>query len=110
VKPVTDSTVATTTRSYRSRTQGKREVALALRAISSSWVEVRETSSTGRMLYVGLLPPGARKSFRAAQRLWVRFGGAASLAVTLNGRPLRVPSGTYDALFDANGIRQTTIG
>jgi Domain of unknown function (DUF4115)/DivIVA protein len=84
------------------------ELALTLRAVGTTWVEVRSTSSTGRMLYSGLLSPGTRKSFRAAWRLWVRFGGAANLAVTLNGRPLRVPTGTYDAFFDAHGFRQTT--
>ena len=83
-------------------------MALTLRAVDTTWVEVRDASSTGRMLYSGLLYSGTRRSFRVPGRLWVRFGGAANLAVTLNGRPLRVPTGTYDAFFDALGFRQTT--
>jgi len=103
-----DSIAATTPLQPHVTKRSGGEVALTLRAIGTTWVEVRSTSSTGRMLYSGLLSPGTRKSFRAAWRLWVRFGGAANLAVTLNGRPLRVPTGTYDAFFDAHGFRQTT--
>jgi cell division septum initiation protein DivIVA len=103
-----DSTAATTPLQPHLTKRSGGEVALTLRAVGTTWVEVRSTSSTGRVLYSGLLSPGIQKSFRAAWRLWVRFGGAANLAVTLNGRLLRVPTGTYDAFFDAHGFRQTT--
>jgi hypothetical protein len=103
-----DSIAATTPLHPHVTKRPEGEVALTLRAVGTTWVEVRSTSSTGRVLYSGLLSPGTRKSFRAAWRLWVRFGGAANLGVILNGRPLRVPTGTYDAFFDAHGFRQTT--
>jgi hypothetical protein len=103
-----DSTAATTPLQPHLTKPSGGEVALTLRAAGTTWVEVRNISSTGPLLYSGLLSPATRKTFRAAWRLWVRFGSAANLAVTLNGRPLRVPTGTYDAFFDAHGFRQTT--
>jgi cell division septum initiation protein DivIVA len=103
-----DSTAATTPVQPHLTNRSGGKVALTLRAVDTTWVEVRDASSTGRMLYSGLLSSGTRRSFRVPGRLWVRFGGAANLAVTLNGRPLRVPTGTYDAFFDAHGFRQTT--
>jgi hypothetical protein len=48
-----------------------------------------------------------RKSFRS-ERLWVRFGGAASVSVALNKQSLPIPTGTYDAIFDAHGFRQAS--
>lgn len=41
-----------------------------------------------------------------ARVLWARFGAAANLSARLNGEPVRLPSGTYDATFDRHGIRQ----
>jgi cell division septum initiation protein DivIVA len=102
----TESTVARTRAQPHVTTRSTGRVVLTLRAVDTTWVEVRNISSTGPLLYSGLLSPGARRSFRASWRLWVRFGGAANLAVTLDGRQLRVPTGTYDAFFDAHGFRQ----
>jgi len=87
------------------------KLALALSATgASTWIEVRIGSSTGHVLYSGTLSPGTRKSFRSARRFWVRFGGAADVGVVLDGRPLRIPTGTYDAFFDGHGFRQALTG
>lgn len=52
-----------------------------------------------------MLEQGASHTVRGT-RLWVRFGSAGNLTVILDGRWLRVPTGTYDAIFDARGFSQ----
>ena len=78
-----------------------------LRITASSgdcWVEVRERSSTGRLLYEGTLVQG--KSFSLiVKRLWVRFGAAGSVDVALDGKPVAVPEGTVDVLVTPAGIQ-----
>jgi hypothetical protein len=73
------------------------DVRIAAVGRSGSWVEVRRGSETGSVLYAGTLLPGATLHFRA-QRLWARFGAASNLAITADGRPVRL-QGTFDKLF-----------
>jgi hypothetical protein len=80
-------------------------VRLALRAIADTWVDVRAGSLDGDGLYAGILPEGTVKRFRGT-RIWVRFGAASNLAARLNGKPLRLPPGTYSALVGARGLQQ----
>jgi hypothetical protein len=82
-----------------------RAVSLALTASRPTWVEVRSRSATGAVLYTGTLVSGATKRFRDSI-IWVRFGAASNLDAQLNGRPLQLPAGTYDALFDTTGFRR----
>jgi hypothetical protein len=81
------------------------EVRLTLRATADTWIDVRADSADGDVLYVGILPEGAMKRFRSP-RMWVRFGAAANLTARLNGRPLHLRPGTYDALVGARGLQQ----
>ena len=61
------------------------------------WIEVRERSSTGRVVYEGTLEQG--KSFSlVVKRLWIRFGVSQSVDVALDGKPVAVPGGTVDVL------------
>jgi hypothetical protein len=80
-------------------------VSLVLTARVETWIEVRSLSATGRVLYAGMLPAGSSKTFRS-RSLWARFGGGGNLSARLNGRTLRLPSGTYDATFNDHGFRQ----
>jgi RodZ C-terminal domain len=80
-------------------------VSLVLRARVGTWLEVRSGSSTGSVLFSGTLPAASAKTFRAAT-LWVRFGAAGNLAAQVDGKAVRLPSGTYDATFDGvHGFR-----
>ena len=81
-------------------------VVLALTASRATWIEVRASSSHGSLLYTGTLPSGTTKIFRH-ETIWARFGAATNLDAKLNGRPLSLPSGTYDALFDTTGFRRS---
>jgi hypothetical protein len=78
-------------------------VRLKLSATADTWVEVRSGSAAGNVLYSGILTQGSVKRFRD-KRVWVRFGAAANLTARLNGRPLHLPPGTYEALVRARGL------
>lgn len=66
-------------------------------ARGDSWFQARLRSFSGRVLYDGTLTRGETVRIRA-RRLWIRFGAAAHLDLTINGRPVRLPAfGTFDA-------------
>jgi uncharacterized protein DUF4115 len=65
----------------------------------SSWVEIRRGSSTGKVLFAAELAQGKRLHYRAP-RLWARFGAAANLAITVDGKSLAL-QGTFDKVFHA---------
>jgi hypothetical protein len=73
-------------------------------ARNDSWVEVRLGSSTGRVLFDGIVPAG--QSVRVVGRhLWARFGSLGNFDVTINGRAVH-PSlnGTVDTIITASAI------
>jgi len=82
-------------------------VDLALTASHATWIEVRAGSATGAVLYTGTLSSGTTKSFRDTT-IWVRFGVASNIDAQLNGQPLRLPAGTYDAVFDTGGYHHVS--
>jgi hypothetical protein len=67
-----------------------------------SWIEVRERSPTGTIIYAGALTSGSVKSFRAAT-LYVRFGQAGNIEASVDGQTKRLKPGTYTARFDSAG-------
>ena len=103
--PATTSlgTGETTTAPKRARAAAT-GVRLKLSATADTWVEVRSGSAGGNVLYSGILTQGSMKRFHD-KRVWVRFGAAANLAARLNGRPLHLPPGTYDAVVRARGLK-----
>jgi len=76
------------------------EVTIAAVRDGGSWVELRRGSPTGKVLFAGSLTPGGRKLHFSAPRLWARFGAAANLAITVDGKPLAL-QGTFDKVFTA---------
>jgi uncharacterized protein DUF4115 len=82
-----------------------RATSLVLTASRDTWLEVRSGSSTGTLLYSGILASGASKTFRGVA-IWTRFGSGGNLAARVDGRPLSLPPGTYNALFDSSGFQQ----
>jgi Domain of unknown function (DUF4115) len=86
-------------------TSAGRQVSLLLTAKSDTWVEVRAASSTGSVLFSGTLAPGTTKHFRG-ESFWARFGAAGNVFIRFGGKPLSLPSGTYDATFDRRGFRR----
>jgi cytoskeletal protein RodZ len=76
---------------------------LQLTARSDTWVSVRKTSRTGPVLFEGTMASGDTRSFTGAS-LSVRFGAAANVEATLNGRPLALPGGTYSVQIGRSGL------
>jgi hypothetical protein len=97
----TTTAVAPTT----SRIAPRGKTSVVLTASRDTWLEVRSGSSTGTLLYSGILVSGASKAFHAAA-VWTRFGSGGNLEARVDGRRLSLPRGTYDALFSANGFQQ----
>ena len=70
------------------------------------WLSIRSTSEEGRILFEGTLARGETLRFVRSGRLWIRFGAAAYVALSIDGRPARLPLfGTYDAFVSPRGVR-----
>ena len=64
---------------------------LTISARGRCWLSVRACSSTGRVLYEGMLESG--KAMRFTQRpMWIRFGAPWNVDVRLDGRAVALPS------------------
>lgn len=74
-----------------------------------SWLEVRRGSAQGKVVYTGTLTQGGKVDAKA-KRLWVRIGAASNLTARLNGKPLSLGLGTYDALVSPAGLKVITPG
>ncbi len=83
----------------------KPRVTLTVEAVrGDSWVELRVGSSSGRILYSGILARGESMSGKGS-RLWARFGSVGNLDLRLNGKPVRTAhSGTVNALVTPSGL------
>jgi len=57
----------------------------------NTWLEVREGSATGKVLYAHVLSAG-RHIRVDGRKLWVTVGAPWNLSVKANGHPLEVPS------------------
>jgi hypothetical protein len=69
------------------------------------WLSARSGSADGRLLYEGTLLSGRSLRLDGA-RLWLRFGAASNVDLTLNGKKIAaLPAGTGDVLATARGIQ-----
>ena len=71
---------------------------------SDSWVEVRQGSATGALVYSGVLRTGDRIALKGTH-LWARFGRAGDLRILANGRVVPL-QGTVDTVFTGGGESQ----
>jgi hypothetical protein len=68
------------------------------------WVSARRGSADGALLYEGTLVSGRSLRLDGA-RLWLRFGAAANLDLTLNGKKIApLPDGTVNVVATSRGI------
>jgi hypothetical protein len=75
-------------------TSAKGRASLAVRAArGGSWMEVREISASGRLLYSGTLEQGQVKRF-LARRLQLALAEPENVVVRLNGNRVQLPAGT----------------
>ncbi len=69
-----------------------------------SWLLIRAGSIRGRTLYDGVLPLGETVRLRS-KRLWIRFGAASNVELSIDGRRARLPAfGTFDAFAGSHGV------
>jgi hypothetical protein len=104
--PQTTTVSAPTTTVLETTTiAGRRPAALTLHvaARDDTWLSIRRDSTTGDVLFEGTLTKGDSRTFTAKQ-FSVRFGAAANVAATLNGKALPLPGGTYSATIDGRGL------
>jgi len=78
-------------------------VTLRLTARNDTWLSVRSSSSGRRVLYEGTLAAGAARTFSGTS-FEVRFGAAANVEATLNGKALPLPGGTYSVTVGRQGL------
>jgi hypothetical protein len=71
-----------------------------------AWLHVRTASFDGSVLYEGKLMQGESIRLRA-RRLWIRFGAASHLDLSIDGKRVPLPAfGTYDAFAGPRGVRR----
>jgi hypothetical protein len=85
--------------------------AIALKAVAGpSWLEVRDSSASGTLLYEGTLGIGGRLRYRP-RTLWVRLGAGENIAIRLRGRQVHdVPAGTATVLVTPRRVQMLELG
>lgn len=69
-----------------------------------SWLQIRSRSFTGRTLYEGVLPLGETVRL-TSKRLWIRFGAASHVRLSIDGHRTPLPAfGTFDAFAGPRGV------
>lgn len=84
-----------------------RRSTFAIRATAGdAWLSVRSGSEAGQILFEGTLGRGKALRLVRSGRLWIRFGAAAYIGLSIDGRPVRLPLfGTFDAYAGPRGVR-----
>ena len=81
---------------------------LVVRAIDgSSWMEVRLTSRSGKLLYSGTLEQGQQKAFQG-RSLQLALAEPGNVAVRVNGNRVDLPAGTTFVVTARRIIRATS--
>jgi Helix-turn-helix domain/RodZ C-terminal domain len=73
----------------------------------SSWMEVRETSAAGKLLYSGTLEEGQRKEFEG-KSLQLALAKPLNVVVRLNGNRVELPKGTTFVVTSQRIVRATS--
>jgi Helix-turn-helix domain/RodZ C-terminal domain len=73
----------------------------------NSWMEVRETSAAGKLLYSGTLEEGQRKEFEG-KSLQLALAKPQNVVVRLNGNRVELPKGTTFVVTSQRIVRATS--
>jgi hypothetical protein len=71
----------------------KTKVVLTGIGVNGSWVQVRGRDGNGRLVYEGIITPGASQEYGVSRSLWVRAANPAELQVTVDGKPKTLEGG-----------------
>jgi cytoskeleton protein RodZ len=70
------------------------------------WVQVREGSANGRLIYEGTLQQGQTQRFARWSRLWLELGAPSNINAHLNGRRVKdFPQQPSIVIVTAKGVR-----
>lgn len=59
-----------------------------------SWVQVRGGDADGRVVYEAIIAPGASRTFKVIEGIWVRAANPSELVVTVGGKAVELGSTT----------------
>jgi cytoskeletal protein RodZ len=83
---------------------GHHAARLALAASGPCWIQVREGSSSGQVLYSGMLAAGQTRHFRHVP-VWIRVGAPWDLVLKVRGHQVPWPiSGVGNVLVTSSGV------
>jgi hypothetical protein len=83
-------------------------VQLAVAASTRCWVELREVSSIGPVVFEGILGPGASRAFENAVGLWIRLGYPPGVVLAVDGRPVGLPASASPLDVTVNSAEANT--
>ena len=85
--------VATSTTSgYATYTIDATSLDVSLATSGPCWVELRNGSASGPVVYQGTLPAGAAQSFHLVAPIWLRLGDPAGMKLVIDGAPVTLPA------------------
>jgi hypothetical protein len=99
----TTTALPTTTSPTALAPAGRQQARLRLTAQADTWRSGHRDSPSGDLLFEGTLAAGNTKTF-AGTAFGVRFGSAANVVASVNGKTLSLPSGTYSATITSAGL------
>jgi RodZ C-terminal domain len=91
-------TAAALRRSHRAQTLGALRVFQITAKRGDCWLVLRDTASTGRVLYEGLMAQGRVLTLRR-RVIWLSAGAASNLNVLIDGKRVRNLRGTIEAIL-----------
>ncbi len=88
--PASTGPILVTTTSGYSEYRTAAPATIVLAGTGRCWVEIRQSSSNGQVLYEGILVAGESRTI--AGSVWVRLGNPTEVVLTVNGQALAPPS------------------
>jgi hypothetical protein len=88
--PASTGPILVTTTSGYSEYRTAAPATIVLAGTGRCWVEIRQSSPNGQVLYEGVLVAGESRTI--AGSVWVRLGNPTEVVLTVNGQALAPPS------------------
>lgn len=78
--------------SYAAYTVNATDLDVTLVAAAPCWVELRDGTASGPVVYEGTLRPGVSQAFHAAGAIWLRLGDPGGVKLAIDGSPVALPA------------------
>lgn len=86
--------VATSTNStYAAYTVNATSMDVTLSTSGACWVELRNGTASGPVVFEGILPAATTRRFHAVGSIWLRLGNPPRVSLTIDGSPVSLPGG-----------------